>query len=126
MVSSEDRKREQDPTNANWSALPGHQDRQNQGKERPHAGEAAPAIGEAAHAAEVAQATGEAVERVGPTQGIDVPTTKDPLHVDTSLLYTPPTQRGMLAGYAGPQPYQTNWLATDVWMRPPGRKSWIL
>lgn len=51
----------------NWPALPGRQDRQNQGEERPCAGGAAPAIGEAAHAAEVAQPTGEAVGGAIPT-----------------------------------------------------------
>lgn len=86
----------------NWSALPGHQGRQNQDEERPLAGEAAPAIGE------VAQPTEEAVGGVVPTPSIGIPITGDPLHVDVSLLHIPPGRQGMLAGYAGPQPYQTD------------------
>lgn len=107
----------------NRSALPGHQDHLSQGEERPHAGEAAPAIGEAAHAAEVAQPTGEAVGGAVPTPGIDIPIIEDPLHVDASLLHILPVQRGMLAGYAGPQLYQTGWPAAGEWTKPPGRRS---
>lgn len=72
----------------NWPALPGRQDRQNQGEERPCAGGAAPAIDEAAHAAEVAQPTGEAVGGAIPT-----PITEDPLLVDISLLRILPVRR---------------------------------